>query len=119
MTADLKTAQPKTLLVFAERASKCPSPEAAVLVFRVVPTLLLRSLDPAEIERAYAFLQRDREQSFRLFKVLLTDDNPIISPGLERLPRELSQVRPERALGLTWKELDTLTPKLERTIAPA
>ncbi len=84
-----------------------------------MPTLLLRSLDPAEIERAYAFLQRDREQSFRLFKVLLTDDNPIISPGLERLPRELSQFRPERALGLTCKELDTLTPKLERTIAPA
>lgn len=81
-------------------------------MYRLVPALLLKRLEPKEIEQAYAFLKDDRAHALELFKALLTADRDGV--GLSRVvPSELEQFRPERVLAATCAELAGITPRFE------
>lgn len=111
----LPDATPKIQLTFARAASRCRDVESAAIVYRLVPALLLKRLEPAEIERTYAFLRDDRERGLALLRTLLTSDRDGV--GLSRaVPSELEAFRPERALAATCADLAGITPRFESQV---
>ena len=104
-------------LAFAKRALRCSSPVAALVVYRIVPELLLRTIDGEELNRAYAFLNNDRAHALALFRTLIENHAPQLEVGLPEdrpsisEPSELARLfRPEKQIGATCADLDDLTP---------
>ncbi len=100
-----------TQLRYAERALRCTSPEAALIVFRVVPVLLFERLYGKDIASAYAFLARDRAHALALLRVLLSSGGEAVHGALGVQHPELARdFDPEAILDATCDELDGMTP---------
>jgi hypothetical protein len=111
-------------LAFAKRALRCSSAVASLIVYRIVPELLLHTIDGRELNHAYGFLKNDRTRALASFRLLfennaealevgLTEDRPSISE-----PSELARLfRPEAQMNATCADLDGLTPHHRSQVA--